>query len=115
MLLLPSQWLGAARQWLLVLKDCLLRRPSPGSEGQDVPDKRSQKAQGPLQPTARNSRCRAARMSAEVMEADDDEPTLYPEAVGKETWVTCVSALEQQPHYPRITETGRLGVSIWGR
>lgn len=37
-----------------------------------------------LEPATGNSRCSAARMSSEEMEAD--EPMLYPEAVGKEMW-----------------------------
>lgn len=62
--------------------------PHKAQEGQDAPDKGGQeKAKGLPHPApARDSRCSAARMSSEVMEAADNELMLYPEAVGKGSW-----------------------------
>lgn len=91
-------------------------QPSQGSEGQDVPDKGGQeKAKGlPHLAPARDSRCSAARMSSEVMEAADNELMLYPEAVGKGSWGylrICTEAIS-----PLLqNQTGQRAVSTWGR
>lgn len=90
-------------------------QPSQGSEGQDVPDKGGQKAKElPHLAPARDSRCSAARMSSEVMEAADNELMLYPEAVGKGSWGylrICTEAIPPLLH----NQTGQRAVSTWGR
>lgn len=88
-LLPPSrQWLGAVREWLLVLKNHLPCAAPTRLKRDKMPDKGGQeKAKGfPHPAPARDLRCSAARMSSEVMEAADNELMLYPEAVGKGSW-----------------------------